>query len=119
MPQNYATIDNGACEPEGGSFHGHPPWNNELLNLTALAVTWQKMVQQPRCTVNKTTGVIRTFIATEAPTMPREFEGLLQNGEQFVPSIGHAEQTVLNSLATGRFWRAVRPVTSARGFAHH
>jgi hypothetical protein len=49
---------------------------------------------------NKITGEVKTLISTEAKTMPKEFVGKLQPGEQFVEGVGHAEQTILERLGS-------------------
>jgi hypothetical protein len=51
--------------------------------------------------INTSTGEMGKFVATEAPAMPEEFKGLLQPDEQFVPGIGHAEQTIMDFLGEG------------------
>jgi hypothetical protein len=56
------------------------------------------------------TGDVRTFIATEAETMPETWEGLLKDGEEFVPGAGHAEETILNHL--GDQWEPIAGGTS-------
>jgi hypothetical protein len=48
---------------------------------------------------NRTTGAIRTLLATEDKTMPKEWQGLLRADEEYAPGMGHAEQTILNSVS--------------------
>jgi RHS repeat-associated protein len=51
---------------------------------------------------HRTTGEIRDFIATEAPTQPRQF-GALRTNEEFVEGAGHAEETIVKQR--GAEWR--------------
>ncbi|MTD15253.1 hypothetical protein GIS00_15025 [Nakamurella sp. YIM 132087] len=58
------------------------------------------------------TGEVRTLIATEAPTMPRTWEGQLRDGEQYVDGVGHAEQTILSHLDGSPEWSPTAGGTS-------
>jgi hypothetical protein len=59
---------------------------------------------------NKVTGEVKTLIATEGKTMPKEFAGKLRPGEEFIKGAGHAEQTILERL--GPDWTTVEGGTS-------
>jgi RHS repeat-associated protein len=54
---------------------------------------------------NGATGTQQTWIATEAQTMPKQWEGTLRRGEAFIAGPGHAEQTIVDSL--GNDWSIV------------
>jgi len=56
------------------------------------------------------TGEVRTFVATESRTAPKEWAGLLGPDEQFVQAKGHAESTILGQL--GEVWRPLEGGTS-------
>ncbi len=55
------------------------PW--EASNGTTAAIKVQ----------NKVTGEVKTLIATEGKTMPKEFAGKLRPGEEFIGEVGHAK----------------------------
>ena len=55
--------------------------------------------------LNKLANKSKRLIATEGKTIPKEFEGKLLPGEEFIGEIGHAEQTILENL--GPDWVAV------------
>jgi hypothetical protein len=57
---------------------------------------------------NNLTGEVSTFIATEAATMEKTM--LLRSGEKFVAGVGHAEETILQSL--GKDWTVLAGGTS-------
>jgi hypothetical protein len=59
---------------------------------------------------NKGTGEIKTFIATEAPTKPVEFDAVLADAEEFVEGIGHAERTIIE--AKGNDWDFIEGAAS-------
>ena len=64
------------------------PW--EASNGTTAAIKVQ----------SKLTGEVKTLIATEGKTMPKEFAGKLRAGEEFIGEVGHAEQTILQNLGS-------------------
>ena len=70
--------------------------------LQARAAQLQAL-RNPYWAENGTTAAIqvrdRILLATNNQNMPMEWQGLLRPGEEYAPGAGHAEETILNSVA--------------------